>query len=462
MKSQAVSRSNAAVLGAILLLGTLFDWGSRDAWASTIARYNFAQGSQGWAASDTATGVQYTSEGMSYTVTGDDSYVYSPPADYPADKAARIVFRMRSTASAGGEIFWGASFSQARRKDFTILNDGQWHEYQIDLPALGAGARVRIDTNGPVTGATNQVTIAWVQTQAALVSEVAVFWDFTTSMQGWAPLNQVTNSRLSAEGWAFDSTGNDPYVRGPLVNFPTDMGLRVTIRLRTNVPDGAQLFFAVSGAFNESQSVRFGTSGDGAFHDYELILPPLGANYRFRLDPLTQAGPVTVASIKVETIVPVDVPLLYPPTHPQPAAQGSLAIGGNSLRLIHNAKHWGGWVLEVDGQEMAAGHDADLLGYNEGGFSTFVSLRDAAVTVTSQGGSLTEQARLTDGGGRPLDADPAHQPRPARQYAQDAGPAPVRQGAGGCPCAVADDLPRPGQLRHQQNAGVAGRRGVPG
>ena len=83
-------------------------------------------------------GTPTTSAGiMSFTSTTNDPAYYKATS-FSADTYNKIKIRAKS-ASGGGtdaQIFWnrsGESYSEARSKHFTIISDGEFHEYTIDL-----------------------------------------------------------------------------------------------------------------------------------------------------------------------------------------------------------------------------------------------------------------------------------------------------------------------------------------
>ncbi|MCX5644930.1 MAG: hypothetical protein NTZ17_09640 [Phycisphaerae bacterium] len=203
-------------------------------------------------------------------------------------------------------------------------------------------------------------------TLAALASTTAwgkavVTWDFTQGMQGWQGNQHVKNLTATAEGLAFESTGNDPWIEGPVVDLPGEGMTRVTVRMRSNADPGAELFYGRT--FQAGRSVRFTVNNDGRWHEYSLVIPePLGRAARFRLDPTTSEGPIVVGSIQVETLAAIQPPTFERPQKPQKTAADPFSINSGQLTLEHYRAGWGGFVVKVNGAEMAAGYQAEWIG----------------------------------------------------------------------------------------------------
>jgi hypothetical protein len=136
-----------------------------------------------------------------------------------------------------------------------------------------------------------------------------VEWDFSKGTHGWTGNGRVENLRSSAEGLIVKSTGQDPWIEGPVVDLTGDKMVRVKIRLKSNADPHAELFYGK--AFVAGRSLRFTVRNDGQWHDYSLIIKEkLGAGTRFRLDPCTDKGELAVAFIGIETLSDAVAPLL--------------------------------------------------------------------------------------------------------------------------------------------------------
>jgi hypothetical protein len=203
-------------------------------------------------------------------------------------------------------------------------------------------------------------------TLAVLISAPAwgktvITWDFTKGTQGWQGNHHVQNLTATAEGLAFESAGNDPWIEGPAADLPGEGMTRVTVRMKSNADPGAELFYGR--AFQAGRSVRFTVNNDGRWHEYSLVIAePLGRATRFRLDPTTSEGPIVVGSIEVETLAAIQPPTFERPQKPSKTAAEPLLIRTGQLALEHYRAGWGDFVIKVNGTEMAAGYQAELIG----------------------------------------------------------------------------------------------------
>jgi hypothetical protein len=196
---------------------------------------------------------------------------------------------------------------------------------------------------------------------AGAYAKTIIEWDFTKATHGWTANDRVENLRSSAEGLIVKSTGQDPWIEGPAVDLPGDRMVRVKIRLKSTADPHAELFYGK--AFVAGRSVRFTVRNDGQWRDYSLtIKEKLGAGTRFRLDPCTDEGELTVAFIKVETISEIDAPELEKPNKPEKTGRKLISVKSGVLELEYYGKGWGSFVVKVDGAEMAAGYGSEMLG----------------------------------------------------------------------------------------------------
>lgn len=196
---------------------------------------------------------------------------------------------------------------------------------------------------------------------AGACATTVIDWDFSKAAHGWTGNSRVENLRSSAEGLIVKSTGEDPWIEGPAVDLPGDKMVRVKIRMKSTADPHAELFYGR--AFAAGHSLRFTVRNDGQWHDYSLIIKEkLGPQTRFRLDPCTDEGELAVASISIETLSDVAAPLLEKPKRPDKTKGIKGAIKSGMLGFEHYGTRWGNYVFKVDGVEMAAGYETELIG----------------------------------------------------------------------------------------------------
>jgi len=224
-------------------------------------------------------------------------------------------------------------------------------------------------------------------------------WDFTKGTEGWTGNRRVEKLISSQEGLLVKSTGEDPWIEGPAVDLPGDKMIRVKIRMKSDADTGAELFYGR--AFRAGHSVRFTTRSDGQWHDYGLIIrEKLRRGTRFRLDPCTGQGEVTVAFIKVEAIGEIVVPLLERPEGPVKIRSRGVSVKSGSLEFEHYGGRWGNFLFKVNGREMAAGYECELLGMVFDESPEWLNLKNAKVTFESErGGEFISKAVIKDSRG---------------------------------------------------------------
>jgi hypothetical protein len=121
-------------------------------------------------------------------------------------------------------------------------------------------------------------------------------WQFNTDgdLEGWTANGylkvDVKDGLLLGE-----ATGPDPVLQGPGVQIEADRIQCLTIRMRSDSDDHAQLFWSTAtSSISEGNSLRFKVIGDGQLHDYVLDLTNSpqwrGLVTSLRFDPSTKSG----------------------------------------------------------------------------------------------------------------------------------------------------------------------------
>jgi hypothetical protein len=210
-------------------------------------------------------------------------------------------------------------------------------------------------------------------------AKVVVEWDFSKGILGWVGNNRIENFSLSPEGLFVKSSGEDPWIEGPAVDLPSDKMIRLRVRMKSNSDTSAEVFYGRT--FRAGHSVRFTTRNDGKWHDYSLVIQEkLGKGIRFRLDPCMGAGQLTVAFIKIEAIGDIVVPALDKPTRPNKITGRIRSVESGSLKFEQYGDKWGNYIFKVNGAEMAAGYESELIGIVFDESSEWLNIKDAKVT----------------------------------------------------------------------------------
>lgn len=235
---------------------------------------------------------------------------------------------------------------------------------------------------------------AFLATGAHGASELVTLYDFTLGTHGWSPANNVDRFGSTPDGLEFDCVGEDPYVWGPPVtNMPLGERVLITIRMRSDGDGGAQLYYGAS--FSAAQVVGLDVCTDGAWHEYEVLLPAQEPGTRLRLDPASGRGHIAVAWIKARAMVPAVAVEFRRPRAPR-TDRDTLRVESGKVGVAHGGKTWGGFAVLVDGQPMAMSHAQARIGIMLAGEPVYVELEKASFAATMEGEALRTTAKATD------------------------------------------------------------------
>ncbi len=219
----------------------------------------------------------------------------------------------------------------------------------------------------------------------AVCGKEVVEWYFSKAAHGWVGGGTTGQVLGTPEGLLVRSKGEDPWIEGPGVDLRGSKIIRVKIRMKSSLDEGAQLFYGRG--FTEQDSARFAVQNDGKWHDYSVVIRKvLGPGTRFRLDPCYSEGEVTIGAISVETISEIAAPVLRKPTRPSRGRNETSVVKAGRLEFEHYGGGWGQFVLKVDGVEMAAGYTDEQIGLVIGDDAQWLSLKDAKVSAGSRAG----------------------------------------------------------------------------
>lgn len=136
-----------------------------------------------------------------------------------------------------------------------------------------------------------------------------LIWDFADT-EGWEAWNEVADLRAENGALVLRTTGNDPFLGGPVVQIPPRRVQRVQVRMAVTSEASAvqgELYWLTTAMqdFSPEARVEFTVPADGQSHTIELKLE--GAEranrgvslVRFRLDPADVPADVRIESIKV-------------------------------------------------------------------------------------------------------------------------------------------------------------------
>lgn len=139
-------------LNLLFLLPALALWLSLSLVQAAPPSYEFQTKRQGlgWQGVNQITKSGFTSDGLIFTITGNDPYLLSPPGDYTAKEVLCVHIRLHSEAGGRGQIFYMENGSGSREENslsFTA-DANTWTEVRLPLPPLGKNTRLRLDPPG--------------------------------------------------------------------------------------------------------------------------------------------------------------------------------------------------------------------------------------------------------------------------------------------------------------------------
>jgi hypothetical protein len=223
-------------------------------------------------------------------------------------------------------------------------------------------------------------------------------FDFTqpADAQGWQATNDISGLRSTSEGLSVRIGGPDPYLIGPLRNYPSGMLLWLHLRWKSDQGGTGQVFY-FNDAASESNSVRFQVPA-GVWHDAQAPIPSLGTGYRLRIDPPGNGGTCLLQRMWFEERV------LYPPPawpRPQPPTVGpdAAVLESGELKLTHGRGAVGDFTVRVGGCLMAVGNTRAQIGYVQDNQPRWVDLSSTgadSIRLTGGGSGLTVNAEWQD------------------------------------------------------------------
>ncbi|HLI47207.1 MAG TPA: hypothetical protein VKV18_00750 [Chthonomonas sp.] len=210
----------------------------------------------------------------------------------------------------------------------------------------------------------------------------------------WQPTHDIAGLSQTPEGLQIRIGGEDPYLFGPVFDYPPNQPLWFSIHLYSEQGGVGQLFYFPAGTTpTEPASVRFPVPAK-RWDTLRMPVPPLGPRYQIRFDPPGDQGSCTVAWMAFEKRA-----ILQPPSWPRPTvpvlSPKALRLLSGSLELLQNPDQMGDFVVRFRGETMAAGDNQALIGYMENGEARFIPLK-GTTSVQKEEGALMVHTTLQD------------------------------------------------------------------
>ena len=350
--------------------------------------------SAGWSPTHDISSLVTTSTGLLVQISGGDPFTEGPPRDYPAGGPLWLRLKMLSDAAGSCQVFYFSNVAtEAASVRFTVPA-GQWTEGRVPIPALGSGYRMRVDPPG-ISGTATLASLRFETRSAFPDFDLATVPDATS----WTAQHDIASLTPTTNGLVITLSGSDPYMAGPARDYPAGKLLWLRVRLKSDQPGTAQMFYYQSGP-TEANSVRFYVSG-GGWQEALVPIPALGAGWQLRFDPPGASGTCTLARIWFEERV-----IYPPPAWPTPTlpiiGSNAFRLTSGELELAHNPDALGAFRVSFAGQPVAAGNPEALLGYvfgNQARWLPYGNLPTRLITsqTLSNGFALRSEATDSDG-----------------------------------------------------------------
>jgi len=254
-------------------------------------------------------------------------------------------------------------------------------------------------------------------------AEVPSF-DFTTTggAEGWEAAHDIAKMEPTPQGLRVEINGADPYIIGPSQDYPAGAMLSLKLRIKSEQGGDCQVFYFTVNATEEA-SVHMHSKG-GDWEELEAVLPPLGPQYRLRIDPPGKGGTAIIASLRF-TASPVLKEPAWPKPEPPALTKDALVVKSGSLELAHAPGALGAFVLREQAKVMACGNTRPLIGYVQNGQQYWIDVaKQAAASVEKRHDRVGVRASFTDAQGANWRVEQSFCGAPAAQPKKPPAPQP--------------------------------------
>ena len=209
----------------------------------------------------------------------------------------------------------------------------------------------------------------------------------------WTALHDAT-VQATSEGLVVRSSGEDPYVQGPPLDFGSNGPLWLRVRLKSTRVGWAQVFWFQRGA-SEADSVRFLVPTTNVF-EARVTVPALSGRQSLRFDPPGGAGDTTVLErlgFEERRLLPdPDWPVFKVP---EPSGRPAV-VSGPGVRFQQSSEQFAAFTVEVQGRPFAVSGPDIPVGYLLDGRLVWFRHGTGVPVFSAQGASLRFETVDTD------------------------------------------------------------------
>ncbi len=226
----------------------------------------------------------------------------------------------------------------------------------------------------------------------------SVFFDFRKPevVAQWHIVNNVSKLAHTPQGMLIVPNGDDPYIRGPLRQYPKGWAVRATVKLSTPIGGSTELFwFTPNQGTTAGNMVQIQTQA-GKGIEASTWIPSLPTNAGIRIDP-PGVKPVTIEWLRLTPMAPLPKPALQPSvwTNWQPRT----SVTSGLLKLEVGQPTLGNYQLKYKGGVVAKGWNRAAISWvDRNGRDRLLPItQKAAVRSTASSVSLSTKATDSEG-----------------------------------------------------------------
>lgn len=232
--------------------------------------------------------------------------------------------------------------------------------------------------------------LAWLPLSAPAAAPALPQFNFAqpTVAAEWRAAHHIAGLRATTEGLEISISGDDPYLYGPVRDYPTNTPLWLHLRVNSEQGGHGQVFYFRDHA-REENSVHFSVKR-GVWSDVRVMVPALGPGYRLRLDPPGRGRKTTIASLGFTAATPLTPPV-WPKLAPLSLAKAHpVKSGGLEVQVAEQ-----GFAIQVAGRPMAVSHTRPMIGYTLGETLRWLELSSPAA-IEAKAGTVVTRLSVKD------------------------------------------------------------------
>ena len=327
---------------------------------------------QGWVAANHIDDLRAEDGALQGRIMDWDPFTRGPQFEIAASPWQRVDIRLRTDVGGDAELFWTnttdspyGGFSPGKETHFSVVGDGEWHEYQV-FPFWHKEGKIillRLDLPRPADADMGKKTFAvdWIRivdlgTPTGRTTDPT--WDFSQALHGWSP-SRGASVEATAEGMQCrNGDSADAFVMSPPLDCPLEAHLWASVEMKLDRGQAAYIRW-VSSDHNGWFQAKIPVRADGQFHTYNIDLSSektwTGSAIALGLTPSNAPGATAVVrrlTLAEDPQGPPDVECTYV------GLEDAITRAGNRMSLILRLSNRGGETagdLQIADLQLPAG-----------------------------------------------------------------------------------------------------------